>query len=116
MFWLKSPSLRDGGLSERGVKMSVILTNGQSFSDIAAQYTLAVEYGPAIANYNNMTGEDIAGKKYRIEIPDTWMLPQYSGKQIDLRGTMTNGTPGGVMGVPWFIWAGVAVAALMLVK
>lgn len=67
--------------------MSVILTNGQSFDQIAAQFTLAPEYGVAIANHNNMEGQSITGKRFRIEIPDTWMKPEYAGKEITLPGT-----------------------------
>ena len=91
--------------------MSVILTNGQSFADIARDYTISPAYGPGIANYNNMPDEDIIGKKFRIEIPDTWMLPQYAGKQIDLRGA--SGTSGGVSPL---IWGALAVGVVLLFK
>lgn len=64
--------------------MSVILTGGQSFDELAAAFTLDPAYGVAIQNYNNMQGQDITGKKFRLEIPDTWMKPEYAGKQIDL--------------------------------
>jgi len=88
--------------------MSVILTGGQTYDQIAAAYTLAPEYGVAIQNYNNMQGQDIAGKKFRLEIPDSWMKPGFAGKQIDLRGAA------GVMS-PW-VWGAVAVGVLLLVK
>lgn len=87
--------------------MSVILTGGQSYDQIAATYTLDPSYGVAIQNYNNMQGQDITGKKFRLEIPDTWMLPQYQGKQIDLRGAST---------VPAWAWGALAVGVLLLMK
>lgn len=88
--------------------MSVILTGGQSFDQIAAAYTLAPEYGVAIQNYNNMQGQDITGKKFRLEIPDTWMKPQFQGKQIDLMNTGRGMSP--------LMWAGVAVVGYLLLK
>lgn len=88
--------------------MSVILTGGQSFDQIAAAYTLAPEYGVAIQNYNNMQGQDITGKKFRLEIPDTWMKPQYQGVQINLMQS------GGAMSP--LMWAGVAVVGYLLLK
>lgn len=64
--------------------MAVILTGGQSWEQIAADYTLSAAYAPAIAIQNNMEGVPITGVKYRIEIPDAWMKPEYAGKQINL--------------------------------
>lgn len=88
--------------------MSIILTGGQSFDQIAAAYTLAPEYGVAIQNYNNMQGQDITGKKFRLEIPDTWMKPEFAGKQIDLMNT------GG--GMSPLMWGGIAVLGYLLLK
>lgn len=88
--------------------MSVILTGGQTFEQIAAAYTLAPEYGPGIANFNNMGGESITGKKFRIEIPDTWMKPEYAGKQIDLRGTGNGLAP--------MTWIAIGVGVYLLLK
>lgn len=87
--------------------MSVILTGGQSFDQIAAAYTLDPAYGVAIQNYNNMQGQDITGKKFRLEIPDTWMKPQFQGKQIDLMNTG---------GMSPLMWAGVAAVGYLLLK
>lgn len=88
--------------------MSVILTGGQSFDQIAAAYTLDPAYGVAIQNYNNMQGQDITGKKFRLEIPDTWMKPQFQGKQIDLMNTSRGMSP--------LMWAGVAMVGYLLLK
>lgn len=95
--------------------MSVILTGGQSFDQIAAAYTLAPEYGVAIQNYNNMQGQDITGKKFYLNIPDTWMLPQYAGKQIDLTQTSAGGvmSTNGPGGVPAWVYL-VGLGALVL--
>lgn len=90
--------------------MSVILTGGQSFEQIAANYTLDPAYAPAIAIYNNMPDQNITGQKYRIEIPDTWMKPEYSGKQIDLMQGQSFG------GVSPLVWGAIALGALLLVK
>lgn len=87
--------------------MSVILTGGQTYDQIAATYTLDPAYGVAIQNYNNMQGQDITGKKFRLEIPDTWMKPEFAGKQIDLTKTG---------GMSPLMWAGVAVAGYLLLK
>lgn len=98
--------------------MSVILTNGQSFDQIAATYTLAPEYGIAIQNYNNMESQTITGKRFRIEIPDTWMKPEYSGKQIDLAasgGGLVNGPGGIIPGIPnWALLAGAGALLLFM--
>lgn len=82
--------------------MSVIITNGQSWDYIAKTFTLAEEYAPALANYNNMEGESITGKRFRIEIPDSWMKPEYSGKEITLPagGFSTTGGTGSNYPVP----------------
>lgn len=90
--------------------MSVILTGGQSFDNIAEQFTLSSAYGPGIANYNNMPGEDITGKKFRIEIPDTWMKPEYAGKQISLMNTSANAS------VSPLVWGALAIGAFLLLK
>jgi len=100
--------------------MSVILTNGQSFDQIAATYTLAPEYGIAIQNYNNMEGQTITGMRFRIEIPDTWMKAEYAGKQINLAtaGTGAGSAPGQsiIPGIPNIALIGAALAALLFVK
>lgn len=98
--------------------MSVILTGGQSWDKLATDYTLSAAYAPALANYNNMDGESITGKQFRVEIPDTWMLPAYAQKQIDLRNTgagapMSSGT---VAGISPLVWGAIAIGALLLVK
>lgn len=64
--------------------MATVITNGQSFSDVAAMVTISPEYGPAIAAENNMPGQDISGKRYWVDIPDSWMKPEYAGKKITL--------------------------------
>ena len=86
--------------------MSVILTNGQSWEQLAAAYTLDPSYAPAIATQNNMPGESITGKRFRVEIPDTWMQPQFAGKQIDLTGVSS--------GLPMWVWFAVAGAVVLL--
>lgn len=107
--------------------MSVLITNGQSWEQIAADFTLAAEYAPAIANQNNMEGESITGKRFRIEIPDTWMKPEYAGKSITLPQAGGGLVPygGGVAlpgttiipGVPnWALFAGLGLAVLFLVR
>lgn len=88
--------------------MAIVLTGGQSWDELAAQYTLSPAYGPGIANYNNMTGQSITGKKFRIEIPDTWMKPAYAGKQIDLM----NVAPG----IPTWVIMALGAGLLFLVK
>jgi len=88
-------------------EMSVIITGGQSYSEIAARFTLDPAYGPAIQNYNNMQGQDITGKKFYLKIPDTWMKPEYAGKQIQLTSVS-----GGMAISPW-VWAGLALLVVM---
>ena len=83
--------------------MSVLYTNGQSWEKIAADFTLSPSYAPAIAIQNNMPDDSITGKRFRIEIPDTWMKPEYSGKEINLAKA---GMPGAeiVSGIPnWML-------------
>lgn len=88
--------------------MSVIISNGQSFDQIAAEYTLSPAYGPCIAAHNNMT-DDITGKRYWVEIPDGWMKPEYAGKKITLAKTDSPGIP------TWAI-AGAVIGLLLLTK
>jgi hypothetical protein len=90
--------------------MSVILTKGQSWDQVADMLTLDPSYGPAIANQNNMTGESITGQNYRIEIPDTWMKPEYAGKQISLQQA------GSLNSIPMWVWAGMLAGTLFLIK
>jgi hypothetical protein len=94
--------------------MSVIITNGQSWDQIAADFTLSPDYGPAIAIQNNMQDQSITGKKFRIEIPDNWMKPDYAGKQISLPAPSSGASI--IPGVPnWAIMAaGVALVFLAL--
>jgi len=102
--------------------MSVILTNGQSFEQIAADFTLSPEYAPAIAIQNNYEGQSITGKRFRIEIPDNWMKPEYAGKTITLPGFSTgipvNQTTGGsqiITGVPnWVVYGVGGLLAVFL--
>jgi hypothetical protein len=106
--------------------MSVIITNGQSWEQIAADFTLDAAYAPALAIQNNMEDQSITGKRFRIEIPDGWMKPEYSGKSITLpaAGALTpyaGGQLPGIVsgtvipGVPnWVLWTGGGLAVLLL--
>lgn len=101
------------------VDVIAVVTNGQSFAQVAEQYTIGgAAYGPAVANFNNMGEQDITGKRFRIEIPLSWVKVQAYG------GLTTGGTvvmPGAgatakdiIPGVPnWLL--GVAVLATVLV-
>ena len=64
--------------------MAVFLTNGQSFDELAALFTLSPAYGPGIAEHNNYGGQDISMGKFWVEIPDNWVKPEYQGKQVTL--------------------------------
>ena len=84
--------------------MSVLLTNGQSWEQVAADFTLDPSYAPAIAIQNNMGDESITGKRFRIEIPNEWMKPAYAGKEISLPkagggNEIISGVPNWVLGV-----------------
>lgn len=86
--------------------MSVIITNGQSWEDIARDYTLSPEYAPAIAIQNNYEGQSITGKKFWVEIPDSWMKPEFSGKEIHLPEASR---------IPW-VAVGIATVLLLIVS
>lgn len=93
--------------------MSVIITGGQSFSDIAAAVTISPEYGPAIAMHNGMEGQDIIGRRFRLEIPDNWMQSELAGKTINMN--VTQNKPGGMPG--WLPYAvGGLVLAMLLMR
>lgn len=85
----------------------IVITGGQSFDEIAKTLTLDAAYGPAIAAHNNMEGQDIGGKKFRLEIPDNWALTEYAGKTIK----MPDANP-----INWMMWGGVAIIAVLLMK
>lgn len=101
--------------------MSVIITGGQSWEQIAADFTLSSAYGPALAIQNNMEDQPITGKRFRVEIPDSWMKPEYAGKSITLPGTggglpvASGQAPSGsiIPGVPDWVVYGAGVLALM---
>ena len=101
--------------------MSVIITNGQSWEQVAADFTLAPEYAAALPIQMNMEGQSITGKRYRLEVPDTWMKPEYAGKSITLPGvglTPYGNAPASIVrGVPdWVLWGGLGLAVLLLVS
>lgn len=91
--------------------MSVVITNGQSWAEIAEMLTLSKDYAPAIAAQSNMDGEDITGKRFRLEIPDNWMKPEYSGKTITLaKAAMASPSSN------WMIYIGVGLLAMIALK
>lgn len=60
-------------INKDGMDVTVFVTNGQSFRELATQYTLSPEYAEGIANFNNMGVDDITGKRFRVEIPTSWL-------------------------------------------
>lgn len=62
----------------------IVFTGGQSFDDVAEMVTLDRAYGIAVARDNNMTGEDITGRKFRLVIPDAWARVEFAGKSVTL--------------------------------
>lgn len=94
--------------------MTTFYTGGQSFEDIARDFTLSPEYGPAIAIHNNYEGQSITGHKYYITVPDNWMKPEYSGKTITLPDIRNSGSEL-IAGVPnWALFAGAAILFLTM--
>lgn len=88
---------------------SVIYTGGQSFDELASRFTISPAYGPAIANYNNYTGQDIKDGKFYVKIPGNWLKPEFVEKIIDLRNE------GQGKGSVWLLGAA-ALAAILLIK
>jgi hypothetical protein len=86
----------------------IVITGGQSFADVGALLTIGgAGYGPAIAVQNNMDGQDITGKKFYLTIPDEWMAdPANAGKTITLPAAAASS------GIPWYVWAGIGLAAV----
>lgn len=87
----------------------IVITGGQSFADIAEKLTISGEYGPAIAAHNKMADSDIVGKKFRLDIPDNWVKPEYVGKQVTMPASVKS-----TISVP--VVAAAIVAAIFLLK
>ena len=62
----------------------IVFTGGQSFDDVAEMVTLDRAYGIAVARDNNMAGEDITGRKFRLVIPDAWARVEFAGRTVTL--------------------------------
>lgn len=62
----------------------IVITGGQSFDELADMLTIDKAYGAAIAARNNMEGADISGKKFRLTIPDNWVLAEFIGKTVTM--------------------------------
>lgn len=87
----------------------IVISSGQSFAELAEKLTISGEYGPAIAAHNNMVDSDIDGKKFRLDIPDNWVKPEYVGKQVTMPAVAKS-----AISVP--VVAAAIVAALFLLK
>ena len=94
--------------------MAVIFTNGQSFDEIAALFTLSPAYGPGIAAHNNYEGQDISTGKFYVEIPDNWMKPEYAGKQITLPKKQNAAGESGGMSTTTIVAIAAGLALLLL--
>lgn len=103
-----------------GQQVAVVVTNGQSFGDLAEKLTLAREYGPAIANFNNMAGQDITWQRFYIRIPTNWLKETYaSATTVQMPPAIGTGATATsiIPGVPnWALALGVAAALWVAVK
>ena len=102
-------------INSKGDEVLVVVTNGQSWADLANQFTPYPEYELNIAAYNNMLDQSITGKRYRIEIPVGWLRNSVntSGGGIELPAS------GGeiIKGIPnWALVAGAIAAVAVFMK
>ena len=94
--------------------MAVFLTNGQSFDELAALFTLSPAYGSGIAEHNNYGGQDISMGKFWVEIPDNWVKPEYAGKQITLPKKQNAAGASGGMSTTTIVAIAAGLALLLL--
>jgi hypothetical protein len=92
----------------------IVITGGQSFADVAKLLTIGGSaYGPAIAVQNNMDGQEIAGKKFYLTIPDEWMADtSNAGKTVTLPDVI--GSSSGFATNKWlWVAGGIALLAVL---
>ena len=60
--------------------MKYTVKAGDSLSRIADTFTIGgMDYVPAIANYNNISNPNLIMIGQVLDIPDTWLKPEYQG-------------------------------------
>jgi len=101
-------------INSKGDDVLVVVTNGQSWADLARQFTDYPEYELNIAAYNNMLDQSISGKRYRIEIPTGWLKAG-----VNTGGGVELPAGGGeiIKGIPnWALVAAAVASVVVLMK
>lgn len=106
-------------IGNKGDEIIAVVTNGQSWLDLANQFTGDPVYELNIAAYNNMLDQSITGKRYRIEIPVSWLKTNIANQAGG--GTVTlpvaSGSASIIPGVPnWALAVGVAAVLAIMIK